>query len=94
MDKVVGQHHRRNEQELGQTPGDGEGQGGLLCCDTWGHKESDTPGQLKNKSEESDSSSKGMTTVSTQMLVIKMSRNMNINNELRIHPKLPWWPSG
>ena len=94
VDKVVGQHHRRNEQELGQTPGDGEGQGGLLCCDTWGHKESDMPGQLKNKSEESDSSSKGMTTVSTQMLVIKMSRNMNINNELRIHPKLPWWPSG
>ena len=31
VDKVVGQHHRRNEQELGQTPGDGEGQGGLCA---------------------------------------------------------------
>ena len=24
--------------------GDGEGQGGLLCCNPWGHKESDTIG--------------------------------------------------
>ena len=24
------------------TPGDGGGQGGLVCCDSWGHKESDT----------------------------------------------------
>ena len=28
--------------------GDGEGQGGLACCSTWGHKESDTTGQLNN----------------------------------------------
>ena len=24
------------------TPGVGDGQGGLVCCDSWGHKESDT----------------------------------------------------
>ena len=30
--------------ELGQTLGDGEGQGGLVCCSSWGHKESDTTG--------------------------------------------------
>ena len=24
------------------TPGVGDGQGGLACCDSWGHKESDT----------------------------------------------------
>ena len=65
VDEVAGQHHQCNEQELGQTPGDGEGQGGLLCCSTWGRKESDTTGRL-NKSEASDSSSKGMITVSTQ----------------------------
>ena len=52
VDEVAGQHHRCNEQELGQTPGDGEGQGGLLCCSTWGRKESDTTGRLNNKSEE------------------------------------------
>ena len=26
-----------NEHELGQTPEDGEGQGGLACCSPWGH---------------------------------------------------------
>ena len=27
---------------LSKTPGDGDGQGGLACCDSWGCKESDT----------------------------------------------------
>ena len=26
--------------------GDGDGQGGLACCDSWGHKESDTTERL------------------------------------------------
>ena len=37
--------------ELGQTLGDGEGQGGLVCCSPWGHKESDTTRQLNNNKE-------------------------------------------
>ena len=37
-----------NEHQLGQTPGDGEGQGGLERCSPWSHKESDTTGQLKS----------------------------------------------
>ena len=28
--------------KLAQTLGDGEGQGGLVCCSPWGHKEVDT----------------------------------------------------
>ena len=40
-----------NEHELGQTPGDGEGQGGLVCCSPWGCKESDMIGQLNNNSK-------------------------------------------
>ena len=32
---MAGQHHRFNEHELGQTPDDGEGQGGLPCCSPW-----------------------------------------------------------
>ena len=39
---MAGWHHRCNGHELGQTPGDGEGQGGLVCCSSWGHKESGT----------------------------------------------------
>ena len=33
---MVGWHHQFNGHELGQTLGDGEGQGGLPCCRTWG----------------------------------------------------------
>ena len=39
-------HHRCNGHELGQTSGDGEGQGGL--CSPWGCKEWDTTLQLNN----------------------------------------------
>ena len=35
VDKMSGQYHRCNEHELGQTPGDGEGQGGLACNSPW-----------------------------------------------------------
>ena len=46
---MAGRQHRCNEHELGQTLGDDEGQGGLLCCSPWVHKELDTTGQLNNK---------------------------------------------
>ena len=39
---------RSNEHELGQTLGDGEGQGGMACSSPWGHRESDTTGGLNN----------------------------------------------
>ena len=32
--------------EFEWTPGDGDGQGGLVCCDSWGRKELDTTEQL------------------------------------------------
>ena len=34
----MAQHHQCNEHELGQTLGDGEGQGGLACCGPHGHR--------------------------------------------------------
>ena len=48
-DEMAGQHHWCNKREFGQTPGDSEGQGGLECCSSWGHKESDMAGRLSNK---------------------------------------------
>ena len=33
---MAGWHHRCNGHEFGQTSGDGEGQGGLVCCSPWG----------------------------------------------------------
>ena len=41
-DEMVGWHHRLNGHELEQTPGNGEGQGSLMCCSPWDRKESDT----------------------------------------------------
>ena len=40
-DEMVGCHHRLNGHEFDQTPGDGDGQGSLVCCSPWGHKELD-----------------------------------------------------
>ena len=39
---MVGWHPRLNGHEFERTPGDGEGQGSLVCCSAWGPKESDT----------------------------------------------------
>ena len=32
--------------EFEQAPGVGDGQGSLVCCDSWGHKESDMTERL------------------------------------------------
>ena len=45
-DEMVGWHHRLNGHGFGWTPGVGDGQGGLACCGSWGHKESDTTAWL------------------------------------------------
>ena len=44
---MVGWHHRLNGHEFGQTPGDGDGQGGLACS-LCGHKESDMTERLNS----------------------------------------------
>ena len=36
----IGWHHRFNGHEFEQTQGDSEGQGSLVGCSSWGHKES------------------------------------------------------
>ena len=41
-DEMAGWHHQLNGHEFEWTPGVGDGQGGLACCDSWGRKESDT----------------------------------------------------
>ena len=42
----LGWHHWLDGQEFEWTPGVGDGQGGLACCDSWSRKESDTTEQL------------------------------------------------
>ena len=41
-DEMVGWHHQLDGHEFEQAPGVGDGQGSLVCCSLWGHKESDT----------------------------------------------------
>ena len=38
---MVGWHHWLNGDELEQAAGGGDGQGSLVFCSPWGHKESD-----------------------------------------------------
>ena len=45
-DEQVGWHHRLYGHEFEQAPGVGDGQGSLVCCSPWGHKESDMTEQL------------------------------------------------
>ena len=46
-DEMAGWYHRLNGHEFEWTPGAGDGQGGLLCCNSWGRKESDMTEWLK-----------------------------------------------
>ena len=46
---MVGCHHRLNGHEFEQALGDGEGQGSLVCCSSWGCKELDMTECLNNK---------------------------------------------
>ena len=46
-DEMVGWHHWLNGHEFEQNQGDSEGQGSLVCCSSWGPKESDTTEWLR-----------------------------------------------
>ena len=37
-DEMVGWYHGFNGHEFEQSQGDSDGQGGLVCCSSWGHK--------------------------------------------------------
>ena len=45
-DEMAGWHHQLDGCEFEWTPGVGDGQGGLACCDSWGRKESHTTERL------------------------------------------------
>ena len=65
-------HHRLNGHEFEQTLGDGEGQGRLVCCSPWGHKEPDTTEQPNNSNNTGGGHRK------TEELA-KMAANLTLN---------------
>ena len=61
-DEMGGWHHQLNGHEVEWTPGVCDGQGGLVCCDSWDRKESDMTEwlnwtELNQKKKKNDSSS-------------------------------------
>ena len=56
-DEMVGWHHWLDGHGFGWTPGVDDRQGGLACCGSWDHKESNTTevhGITKNRTQLSD----------------------------------------
>ena len=47
-DELAGWHHGLDGRESEWTLGVGDGQGGLACCDSWGHKGSNKTERLNN----------------------------------------------
>ena len=45
-EEEIGWHHRLDGHEFQEALGVGDGQGSLMCCSSWGHKESDMTEQL------------------------------------------------
>ena len=49
---MVGQHHQLNGNEFEQTLGDSDGEGSLVCCSPWDHKEQVVTYQLNKNNVE------------------------------------------
>ena len=45
-DEIVGWHHQLDGHEFEQALRVSDGQGGLVCCTPWSHKESDMTEQM------------------------------------------------
>ena len=48
---MAGWHHQFNGHEFEQALGVGDGQGSLVCCSPWDHKESDMTERLNNNNK-------------------------------------------
>ena len=48
-DEMVGWHHLLDGHGFGWTLGVGDGQGGLTCCSSWGHRGLDMTEQMNNQ---------------------------------------------
>ena len=67
--------------------GDGEGQGGLVCCNSWGCKESDKTGWLNNSNNNSDNAKPDHSFIHSTFLWVStmwqaLSRTQDINHRI------------
>ena len=74
-DEMAGWHHWLDGRESEWTLGVGDGQGGLVCCDSWGRKESDMTERL-NWTELNDDQLLPRSSFSLQSNVIDWNQNL------------------
>ena len=94
-DEMVGCHHRHNGREFEWTPGVGDGQGGLACCGSWDHKESDTTEplnwtQLHVNQKHLKKKKKQYFPKQTKKLMRRMSLLYSIENLFSVWNKRSW----
>ena len=78
-DEMAGWHPWLDGHEFEKTPGVGDGQGGLACCDSWGRKELDTTEQLN------------WTALSPSFGMFRLSKAMNLSwGQVCEQISLPW----
>ena len=72
-DEMAGWHHRLDRHESEWTPGVGDGQGGLACCNSWGRKESDTTEWLNWTDDRKEHNTLGANTTSAPLKLCDFS---------------------
>ena len=86
---MAGWHHWLNGRESEWTPGVGDGQGGLACCNSWGRKESDMTEWLNWTELDVGNSISGSTAFSKTRKIFKKKVRYKLYNELS--PRLLYW---
>ena len=88
-DEMVGWHHQHNGHGFGWTSGVDDGQGGLVCCGSWGRKQSDTTEQLNwTELNMCQTLSWGEVAMGNQMRGLGLA--LKIDHEISSYTNL-WW---
>ena len=79
-DEMVGWHHWLNGHEFEQAPGDGEGQGSLVCCSLWSPQELDMTEWLNSNN------------CTETLIALKFLQHFfwKSSGYFRSHSRLPW----
>ena len=87
-DEMAGWHHRLDGCESGWTSGVGDGQGSLACCNSWGHKQSDTTERL-NWTEMASDTVSDLPISHSQTLLYCLPSNNNTKTASNFSASLP-----
>ena len=80
-DEMTGWHYQLNRRESEWTPGDGDEQGCLVCCDSWGRKELDTT-ELLNWTERPNNNNPPLSLISMTLLLLLPTINIQLPSQM------------